>query len=361
MRDVKIGSKDQRRISLKSFKTVNNPRSIHGIYPYRGKISALDANHIISQMPPHSILLDPFCGTGTIIYEAQKRGMKAIGVDNNPLACTIAKGKTEPVDKDATVKGLEIAISEAKSLGQPSIMPTSPSKYFHPRTSEQIMRLIAVSDGFSEFLLSVLYGSVCVAARACSGWKWSSTSVGKISDSLRDVDFYSILMRKMKKHIDFVCGSPTATIHCHDTRRLSDVISKASVDVVYSSPPYFDALDYTGYYSRIVLEILGVDRSSIRRGLIQRYSTYREDMIVSLEAIDRALVDDGLVVLVVGDRKVNGRLIKGAEFLAEIAPWENPYVVERSYSSTASSIWDKINKTHRKEQVIIWDLSTNPR
>ena len=49
------------KIVLNEFKTVNNPNSIHGIYPYRGKISALDAENIIEQLPTKGTFLDPFC------------------------------------------------------------------------------------------------------------------------------------------------------------------------------------------------------------------------------------------------------------------------------------------------------------
>ena len=38
------------------------------------------ADQIISQMPKESVLLDPFCGSGTIIYEGAKYGLKTIGV-----------------------------------------------------------------------------------------------------------------------------------------------------------------------------------------------------------------------------------------------------------------------------------------
>ncbi|GAI00522.1 unnamed protein product, partial [marine sediment metagenome] len=63
---------------------------IHGIFPYRGKISAKDASQIIQQLPRKGKLLDPFCGSGTIVYEAQKWGLESIGVDLNPIAVIIA-------------------------------------------------------------------------------------------------------------------------------------------------------------------------------------------------------------------------------------------------------------------------------
>ena len=97
-RDESYIIESKRRIKLSQLPNVSNPKSIHGLYPYRGKMSAFDAADVISQFPKDSILLDPFCGTGTILYEAQIRGINAIGVDNNPLACIIARGKTEPIN-----------------------------------------------------------------------------------------------------------------------------------------------------------------------------------------------------------------------------------------------------------------------
>jgi site-specific DNA-methyltransferase (cytosine-N4-specific) len=349
------------KLSLRLFKKVNNPRSIHGIYPYRGKMSPLDAAHVIGQLPSESLLLDPFCGTGTILYEAQTQGLSAIGVDNNPLACTIARGKTAPLNKETSMFKLEETITKAKSLPKVRHMPASPAKYFHHNTADQIMRVLTVSNPFSPYLLSSFYGAICLAARACNNWLWTSTSVGRINQPLKNVDFYSTLLRKARKHIEFVRGCPSVAVHTHDARKINEIIRPESIDVVYTSPPYFDALDYTGYYSKIVMEILGLDRADIREGLIQRHSTYREEMRKALKAIDMVLHDKSMVIFVVGDRMVHKKLIRGADFFTEIAPWNEPYIVEREYTKTASSLWDQINTTKRKEQVIVWDLAVGGR
>ncbi|MFW9834470.1 MAG: DNA adenine methylase [Candidatus Thorarchaeota archaeon] len=344
------------RITLRNFDKVSNPKSIHGLYPYRGKMSPLDAAHVVSQLPSSATLLDPFCGTGTIVYEAQAHGMRAIGVDNNPLACTIARGKTESYDTSSMFDDLESAIFDASNLENFPEMPASPAKFFHPETADQIMRMIKLSTNFSSYLLSALYGAICVAARACNGWLWTSTSIGRINEPLRRIDFYSTFRRKARKHVEFLNDGPSAIIHTHDARKIHDIIEEDSVDIVYTSPPYFDALDYTSYYSKIVFEILGIDRAGVRKGLIQRYSTYRKDMKEALAAIDRVVHDNSLIIFVVGDRRVRGELIRGSDFFKEIAPWDYCYVAEREYTNTASGIWDEINKTKRKEQMIVWDL-----
>ncbi|MFX1484712.1 MAG: DNA adenine methylase, partial [Promethearchaeota archaeon] len=289
----------KQRITLSQLDKVNNPKSIHGIYPYRGKMSAIDASHIISQLPSNATLLDPFCGTGTIVYEAQAHGMTTIGVDNNPLACIIARGKTETIDQTSILSTLTEAIYHARRIKKVPTMLDSASCFFHPATAEQIMRMVAVSADFPPYLLATLYGSICVAARACNGWLWTSTSIGRINKPLRNIDFYSTVTRKVRKHIGFINSGKPAAIHTHDTRHIHEVVPENSVDIVYTSPPYFDALDYTGYYSKIVIEILGLDRNSIREGLIQRFSTYRNDMQSALASINRVVHDKSLIIFIV--------------------------------------------------------------
>jgi 16S rRNA G966 N2-methylase RsmD len=324
-------------------------------------MSALDAAHVVSQLPSSATLLDPFCGTGTIVYEAQAHGMRAIGVDNNPLASIIAKGKTESIEAETVMDELTSAIFDAQAQDDVPSMSASPAKYFHPDTSDQIMRMVQVSRNFSAYLRSALYGAICVAARACNGWLWTSTSIGRVNEPLRRIDFYSTLLRKARKHVEFLNNGPPAKIHTHDTRLIHEIVEEESVDIVYTSPPYFDALDYTSYYSKIVLEILEMDRANVRKGLIQRYSTYREDMREALLAIDRVVHDESIIIFVVGDRKVRGELIRGSDFFSEIAPWEHSNIIEREYTNTASGLWDKINKTQRKEQIIVWDLANGGR
>jgi site-specific DNA-methyltransferase (cytosine-N4-specific) len=324
-------------------------------------MSALDAAQVVSQLPQKSLLLDPFCGTGTILYEAQRHGLSAIGIDNNPLACTIARGKTEPVQKSRVIEQLKQALVAAKSTSTVRKMPASPGRYFHPHTADQIMRVLGLADGFSNYLLSAFYGSICVAARACNGYLWTSTSIGRINPPLRNVDFYQTFARKVRKHLDYVGGKPTVEVLRQDARNVERLLEEHSIDVVYTSPPYFDALDYTGYYTKLVMEILDINRAEIREGLIQRYSTYKRDMTRAMKSLDRVVRDDALIIFVVGDRRVRGQLIRGSDFFTEIAPWSNPYIVERTYTKTASGIWDAINETKRREQVIVWDLKEGNR
>jgi len=344
-----------RCLSFRKLSSVNNPSSVHGIYPYRGKISAIDAEQVIRQLPHQGTLLDPFCGSGTIVYEAQRWGLDAIGVDANPIACILSKAKTEIINSASTLAHTEEMISRAKNLTTVKSMSEWSRKFFHYQTAEEIMKILNFKNEMSSYELAAFYGAIALTARACNHYKWSSTSIGKIIKPLHYVNFYKKFLLKVKKHIRFVDGNHPAKIIQYDARKLSDVIEKESVDYVYTSPPYFDALDYTSYYTKIIYDLdEDFDRAYIRKNLIQTFSTYSEDMKIVLSEIKKVTKKGAMIVFVVGDKKTKEGIISGGKFFSELTSWKPKHIVEREYTGSSSQIWDKINKTKRKEQIIVW-------
>src|SRR3990172_6304162 len=45
--------------------------------------------------PERDVVLDPFCGTGTVLVEAKKLGYAAAGVEGNPMAYLASRVKTD--------------------------------------------------------------------------------------------------------------------------------------------------------------------------------------------------------------------------------------------------------------------------
>jgi len=235
-------------------------------------------------------------------------------------------------------------------------MPEDAKRFFHKDTANQIMHLKEYYNDFTDYEKASFLGAICLSARACNDYKWSSTQIGKISEDKRKIDFIEKFIMKIKKHA-FPIDYDSSRIIEEDTRRLSKLVPKNSVDFVYTSPPYFDALDYTSNYTRIVHNIFSNDIASIKKKLIQNYENYPEDMIKCFNEIKKVTTDEAIIIFVVGNKKRGSELINGGEFFKQIIP-ENPeYIIEREYSGTASKIWDKINKTERKEQIIVWDKS----
>lgn len=344
-------------IVFEKINSVNNPNSMHGIYPYRGKISAIDAANIIKQLPKEGVLLDPFCGSGTIVYEGQKHGLRALGVDNNPLAVTLASAK---VYKEVT-NSLEecknfIELAKRDLLaGDYEDMPEGPLKSFHIETAKEIMCMKKYFNEMNDFLKGIFYGSIALTARGCNGYVWTSSTVGKNIEPKRYIDFFEKMESKTKKHSKYFndISLPDANIIHGDSRYLSEYIEPHSVDFVFTSPPYFDGLDYTAYYGKLIYDIFETDRVEIKKQLIQYVDSYEEDMRTVLEQLDIITTEDALMIFVVGDKKVKGGVINGGDFFNNIK--EASYIEERSYSGSSSQVFDVLNKTDRKEQIVVWN------
>jgi len=89
--------------------------------------------------------------------------------------------------------------------------------------------------------------------------------------------------------------------------------------------------------------------------LIQKYSTYEDGMKEVMKNLYSVAKKGAKIIFVVGDKKVHGEIINGAEFFNKISPFKLIEVVERVYTNTTSQVFDEINKTTRKEQIVVWE------
>ncbi len=141
----------------------------HLVHPYPAKLLVhipyfFLANDLLSK--PGDIVLDPFCGSGTVLVEAQLANRRAYGADANPLARLIARVKTAPLDAEGTKRTLNEILRR---------IPTQPSgerpdvvnleHWFYPSTARQLQCLqeviMRVRTGAVRDFLIVCF-SVCV-------------------------------------------------------------------------------------------------------------------------------------------------------------------------------------------------------
>ena len=99
----------------------------HGIHDYKGKFNPQIVRAImnICGVDRNSLILDPFCGSGTSLLEAQLQGLEAYGIDINPMAVFIAKTKTNIVFHQEEIAAFDIDSFVSEVLKQPpSVYPT---------------------------------------------------------------------------------------------------------------------------------------------------------------------------------------------------------------------------------------------
>ncbi len=90
----------------------------HGIYPYPARLLKQIPRHLLRSgfILDSDVVVDPFCGSGTVLAEAQLSGRSSIGFDSNPIAALIAAVKVTPIDADLAVATADRVLKRASSL-----------------------------------------------------------------------------------------------------------------------------------------------------------------------------------------------------------------------------------------------------
>src|SRR6266404_4243307 len=89
--------------------------SMHQLAPYVGKMKSGMARALIEEFSREGdVVLDPFCGSGVVPYEALLAGRHAVGNDLNPYAYVLTKGKlSAPLNESEAVVRAEKALAKA--------------------------------------------------------------------------------------------------------------------------------------------------------------------------------------------------------------------------------------------------------
>ncbi len=125
----------------------------HGFHSYAGKLHPSIARGAIGRFtPPGATVLDPFCGSGTVLVEALVAGRKAIGVDASPLAVLIATVRTRRMpegwrrDLVERAKAIASAVgAQARARIRPQLPRWAPLDFarYHPHVALELFTLRA--------------------------------------------------------------------------------------------------------------------------------------------------------------------------------------------------------------------------
>lgn len=91
----------------------------HYIHPYPAKlikhIPIFFLNSGILVKKPGEVVLDPFCGSGTVLLESVLHGFNSVGCDSNPLARLISTVKTTSLHEGTVLQSLEDIVKTYKA------------------------------------------------------------------------------------------------------------------------------------------------------------------------------------------------------------------------------------------------------
>jgi SAM-dependent methyltransferase len=358
-----------------SRKTIYQALGREPVHPFPARMAPEVVLGIIPEAGKPLRVLDPMMGSGTVIALAQSKGHGATGIDIDPLAVLISRVWTTALDaaevRAAAAEVLGSARGKYPKLSAREAFPLDADDetkgfvrfWFDGRARRQLAALArSIADVPNAAVRDALW---CAFSRLIITKRSGASLAMDISHSRPHRAFSRAPVNPFEKFLaaaDRVASNcvdkrncsrgPAADIREGDARRIP--LGDATVDVVLTSPPYLNAIDYIRC-SKFSLVWMGYTTSELRRlraggvgaearreaimgdpeigqiaskmslrpalgpreeGLLWRYI---DDMRVALREASRVLAPGGRAVYVVGDNTIKGTFIRNSVVVSAAA------------------------------------------
>ncbi len=325
---------------------------VHGFHAYPARMHPVTAARLVTAFAPEGgVVLDPFCGSGTVLVESLIAGRDALGTDLNPLAVRLARAKTAPRDEDAR-RALISAAASVRAIaderrktraGATKRYDKEDAAMFDPHVLLELDSLRAGSFAQTDpnlraDLLLVLSAILVKVSRRRSDTATRTEQkriaagytaklfLRKAEDlARRSAAFEALLPSQVRG------PRPRARVRDDDATRLS-TLKDACADVIVTSPPYAATYDYLTHHAMrlrwLELDSKGLEDREL--GPRRRYnamsgpeaeSAWVDELSRFFSAAARVVRPKGAVIVLIADSSSNGHALRG-EVLAAAAAHE---------------------------------------
>jgi site-specific DNA-methyltransferase (cytosine-N4-specific) len=306
---------------------------VESVHPYPAKFIADLPGAFLDALPvqPNTILMDPFCGSGTALAEGQRRGLQTLGVDLNPIACLIARVKTSPLSPtaaqsaDAVLKGLEGATA-----------PTIPSipnltHWFKPPIQvalSHLMQCIEKAPPADHDFLKLAASSIIVRVSNQD----SDTRYAAVEKAVKASDIPELFRRSCERLHSALAARDYDFKRCDiiegDLLALDTAALRGRVGIFVTSPPYPNAYEYWLYH-KYRMWWLGHDPISVKAKEIgarahffkkNRHTseTFVGQMTQAFQRFRELAAPGAWVCFVVGRSVIHGEVVDNARIIEDV-------------------------------------------
>jgi DNA modification methylase len=346
-----------------------------------------------SSLKQKSLILDPFAGSGTTLLQSSLMGHRSVGIDINPLSEVISKAKTHKlinVNYEILTDDLKEIISKTKREKEIKDFIINPEKYnlhftwnnwFSKDIMEKILRLKKIIlnynptnpklikdrnvlknfylNCFSSMLKKSSYLSEKeIKVRKDPNKKILNPLLSFEKIVKKNFKLLIILSKELKKK-----NVPNPKFHLISATKIPDIYKK-KVDLIVTSPPYINAIDYTmahkynlfslnlikaknfkehcreyiGITERAVLkknyENINLTKIHLIDNVIKDFiysknsvdkirgfiiKDYFLQMLESLKKMHAVLKTDSKCIIIIGDNHIRGKFVETSKIIQDLA------------------------------------------
>jgi hypothetical protein len=311
----------------------------HGFHAWPARMHRAIARIVIAAATqPGERVLDPFCGSGTVLIEATVAGRRAAGVDLNPLAVPLAMVKCERRDARARQRFLEITMM----VGEASVervrarekviaqLPGPMLGLYGPHVLKEMAGLLeeirTVSDDADRRALEMVFSSLVVklSRRQAETTTKRTETEKRIRKGLTTELFVrkceELVMRWASLDEALAEDASPPRVFEGDARQLSRLLGdRVKAQLVLTSPPYGGTYDYYEQHA-LRLAWLGMNAENFERSEIgarrsakvdedEAAERWDRDVSAMLASISGVLERERSCVLLMGDGRFGRHLV----------------------------------------------------
>lgn len=350
---------------------VQSRKQIKPVHPFPARMAPELAIRALRRLPKGSRVLDPMAGSGTVLRHAAALGHAAVGRDLDPLAVLMTRVWNTPFDVDKLQRRLRAVKKRVNELPGTVDIPwidgddetrTFVNYWFAEKQQEALRRIAFVladlghnkrtRDAELDILRIALSRIIVTKDQGASLARDTSHSRPHRVALKSDFDVLAGFERSVLRVQDVLEQSPPeggVEIAAGDARSLD--LTNSSVDLVLTSPPYLNAIDYMrghrmslvwlehslGSLRTIRSTSIGAERASDSASTVSLFNEiradmcgcadlaarhaamvgrYAEDVYRMMSEVSRVLKNKGRAVLVVGNSCLKGSFIKNSAGVA---------------------------------------------
>jgi len=285
------------------------------IFPWRGQFTPEFIEVLLTYYSHNgNVVLDPFVGSGTVLFEAARKRLECHGTEINPAAIEIAKlSQFANIDTDDRMKYIKKAKDIlSKVAGYENLLNFMDGEEWHRK------RKLSFEEAF--------VNAVKMAPDELTRTLIISTFMRSIASKNKHLLNVFTIQAKAIRELPY--SPKPCKVYLCDARMLP--FADESVDLIITSPPYINVINYHQSY-RPLMELLGWDMLYVAKSEIGSNRKHRQnrfltviqyclDMLQALCEMRRVIKPNGRVIIVIGrESKVRGVSFENYKILSALA------------------------------------------
>ena len=321
---------------------------IHGFHTYPARMHPTTAARLVRALAPEAraTVLDPFCGSGTVVVEAMIAGRHGIGVDLNPLAVRLARFKTGRRDEPFLQSIVQTASAAAAFADERRVRRAGATRRYPPEDVDSfdphvLLELDSLRAGLRELAkddvplreaLELVLSAILVKVSRRVSDTSSARATRRIAAGYTAKLFgrkAAEVARRLSALDALVPAEARARVVLDDATRLKS-IPASSVDAIITSPPYASTHDYLAHHALRLrwLDLDARELASREVGARRRYANvdpaearamWTRELCAVLAPMSRVCRRGAPIALLLADSAVHGEALRADDLVADAA------------------------------------------